>query len=1511
LRRQGIDGYTFLAVRAHRKGAPVSGPRSLLSILLCATVVSGVLVATPASARAECAVPDGGLVAGTEDAALALAAACGVEVRIADRQDYAVRWFAEPDGRVRTESYAAAQWALDESGEWVDADATLVPTGDGAFRGTATVSKLRIAGGDGAFVTATAPTGQQVSLDWPGALPAPRIEGSTAVFANVMSDVDLEVYANVDGFSYALVVHTAEAAADPALKRIELGFQATGLDVAADTNSDTAELTAAGELVYAVETPWMWDSSAPAGAASIAGTTGAVGTETALAAPMDLEVDADSLVVLPDTDLLKNPDLRYPLYIDPKFTGKISQWANLHYGTNGQFVNQTTWSGDSYLRVGFQGWQADNAMGLWRSAIQFNGLDSLENRVVADAQIWMTQDHTGGCGSNYKVRLGAMDYFKRSTATFANTYPDKYIGMVATATVPTSNEDRCGDEGDQRFKWQDSHLTDRLKYIVDRGWSTASFTIFSDNEGNKYQWRKLFPNSGRLIIWHTANKPVKLDTNGAGCSTSAPGYKLNALTPTLKATAPSNLASTAELRFELTKANSSTVLRQINVAVTSGATKTVTVPSGVLAEGTGYRWRARVWDSDGDSSRNGPYSAYCYFRTNATPKVPDALSTEKLGCGTPTAPTLVTTPTPMLTATPRDPDGGAVRLRYELYPATGALLRQKTLDSQAGTAVPSRVDKDLALAEGLYRWRAQTLDEFMSGPWTAYCWFQIDTTPPEPADVAQVTVDPKAGDLVYFNLVGGTDVARFKYILAPEVTGGTGSGASVKACTNYSCTMPVNATGGRATINVDPSDATIDHVLQVWAVDAAGNESSRTDTWFTTGTTNPVEPVAAWRFDGDIDTDTDTAAGAAKVSVAAGPRFVADRKGRAGSALELTGSGTSCAVADGPVVDVAQSFTLAAWVRIDSYTSGVPQIVFNLAGSNGSNLKLVLDATGDRWSFSRHSQGTGTAAYWNHASAPVPGTAAGGWVHLTSVYDAPAERLRLYIDGVLSASTPITFDPQSSTRHLAVGCGYSSAPFDTMDGAIDEVLAVQQVLTTGQVAALAQTGAGLPASARTWWPLRKAHTGEQAGHGGALSGMDTAAWVADQHGRADSALAFDGRACPTAQSIPVRTDGSFTVSAWVMLDPSHTSEHSRVFSLHGSQYFAAMLKYNSTNGKWDFAVTNANDPTATWGGVSSAKPASGTWTHVAVTVDAESRHIALYLDGALSAERTISFTPWRASELVVGCGGTSEGVRSSQWKGAISDFRVWRGVASPETVQGLRTQQLAYWELDAASGGTDGWADRDLSFTGAHQWVEDRYNWCHAAYGVGFTGTGYASTSGPVVTADRSFTVAAWAKLEDLDDYRTIASQTGAVRSAFNLGYGPVDGGEGGRFQLSMPRKDTAGGDGWARVVSKQAPEPGRWYHVAAVVDFGTGTMRLYVNGVPQDEERLVDSPWQAGGAFVLGAGWLQGQPVDQMRGVIDQVRVWSGAVDRLIIGDLASRVPSQPSPGSGACDDDEGESPL
>jgi hypothetical protein len=149
-----------------------------------------------------------------------------------------------------------------------------------------------------------------------------------------------------------------------------------------------------------------------------------------------------------------------------------------------------------------------------------------------------------------------------------------------------------------------------------------------------------------------------------------------------------------------------------------------------------------------------------------------------------------------------------VKLGYELYSRAGALLLKKTPDAESGTVLVSRVDKSLALAEGVYRWRAQTVDEFTSGDWSAYCWFQVDTTPPEPADVVQVTVDPVPGDEVRFNLVGGGDVAKFQYILGPEANGST---MAPRACTDYTCHLTVNATDGKATINILPSSATIDH----------------------------------------------------------------------------------------------------------------------------------------------------------------------------------------------------------------------------------------------------------------------------------------------------------------------------------------------------------------------------------------------------------------------------------------------------------------------------------------------------------------------------------------------------------------------------------------------------------------------------------------------------------------------------------------------------------------------------
>ncbi len=310
-----------------------------------------------------------------------------------------------------------------------------------------------------------------------------------------------------------------------------------------------------------------------------------------------------------------------------------------------------------------------------------------------------------------------------------------------------------------------------------------------------------------------------------------------------------------------------------------------------------------------------------------------------------------------------------------------------------------------------------------------------------------------------------------------------------------------------------------------------------------------------------------------------------------------------------------------------------------------------------------------------------------------------------------------------------------------------------------------------------------------------------------------------------------------------------------------------------------------------------------------MTVDPDHDLLQLYVDGALSDTGAISsdWSPWRASSFVIGCGGTGDDGHYSQWEGAVTDVRVWRGVANPETIAGAVTEALAYWELDESTGGTDPWGGHDLSFTGTHEWAEDRFNDCFAAYGLGLDGEGYAHTAGAVVTTDESFTIAAWVKLTDKDGYRTVVSQTGTDYGAFNLNYNAgYD-----RFQLSMPQLDAPSAGGWTRVLAAETPVldeldgTAQWYHLTGVVDFGSGTIRLYVDGDLQGEAPLVDSPWHADGSMTIGSAEQLGQMVNPMIGMIDQVYVYQGVVDELEIDRWASNRPIVPIHPDGSCEEE------
>jgi hypothetical protein len=504
---------------------------------------------------------------------------------------------------------------------------------------------------------------------------------------------------------------------------------------------------------------------------------------------------------------------------------------------------------------------------------------------------------------------------------------------------------------------------------------------------------------------------------------------------------------------------------------------------------------------------------------------------------------------------------------------------------------------------------------------------------------------------------------------------------------------------------------------------------------------------------------------------------------------------------------------------------------------------------------------------------------------------AVAEAVR-YVDGVLQSSAPVPFEPLESTAAFSIGCmnRIDGTIFGVLDADIDNVVVYQDRLTGGQITDL-MNGQGLPAAMQAWYPLR-GDGKDYSGRGSDLAAMpDTPVWTADQHGREQSALRFDGQSCPTAESVPVRTDDSFSVSARVWLDPDHVDGHPRVFSLHGQQTFSLMLKYNRTTDKWELAASGADNAASPQGRHAEASVASkGVWTHLAATFDPAVKKFVLYVDGEQAAERVVetSWSAWRASEFVIGCGGTADGTRFHGWDGTISDVRIWRGALTADKVASVPTRQLAFWELGQDEAGADAWGSHDLTFHGDYAWEVDRYNNCWAAYGLDLAGNGYAETAGTVVTTDESFTVSAWARIDDNDSHHVITSQTTSQAASYYMTYyADTD-----RWQFALKSMDN-GVASWATVESAEPVEIGRWYHVVGVFDLGSGQLRIYVDGQLSTSAPGPAHPWHAPGKSLLGAaGDNNGDRWSHMAGSIDQVEVWSGVLDERAIPKTATRRP-------------------
>ncbi|WP_344489731.1 LamG-like jellyroll fold domain-containing protein [Streptomyces enissocaesilis] len=167
---------------------------------------------------------------------------------------------------------------------------------------------------------------------------------------------------------------------------------------------------------------------------------------------------------------------------------------------------------------------------------------------------------------------------------------------------------------------------------------------------------------------------------------------------------------------------------------------------------------------------------------------------------------------------------------------------------------------------------------------------------------------------------------------------------------------------------------------------------------------------------------------------------------------------------------------------------------------------------------------------------------------------------------------------------------------------------------------------------------------------------------------------------------------------------------------------------------------------------------------------------------------------------------------------------------------------------------------------------------------------GYASTDGPAVNTQDSFTLSAWVYLSDATANRTVLSAPGEFGSAFTLYYSSAY----KKWVFNRTAKDQDPTQGSATYIRSLAdtenPPLKAWTHLTGVFDTqgdadkSNDTIQLYVNGRPQGAPTVLATaaptytPWTADRNLMIGRTKVAGSYGDYFMGRIDEVALWQEA---------------------------------
>ncbi|MCU7728950.1 hypothetical protein ODJ79_35005 [Actinoplanes sp. KI2] len=415
-----------------------------------------------------------------------------------------------------------------------------------------------------------------------------------------------------------------------------------------------------------------------------------------------------------------------------------------------------------------------------------------------------------------------------------------------------------------------------------------------------------------------------------------------------------------------------------------------------------------------------------------------------------------------------------------------------------------------------------------------------------------------------------------------------------------------------------------------------------------------LDPAGSWSFDdGTGTTAADTGATQTHPATLHNATWGAGRLVGDNAAVF---NGTSSYAGTDLTIDTTKSFSVSAWVRLTDKSAD--RTVFSRDASGNASFSLLYQQSTDQWLAEMPSATSGAATLFVAGSDQTPQV--GVWTQLTAVYDADATTLTLYVNGASGGGTADVTPFNDPNGAMWIGRGSST----WFAGAMADVDVWQRALDPAEV--VARTAATPVID----WELDEGsattvNDTSTYNHPGTIAGGAT--WTAPGHNAIDpAALTLNGTNAAITAAPVLRTDQSFTVTAWARL--TSTANTATVLSQDGTHSSGFQLQFAKSCGCWTFVLPQTDTATPAVTTVQGPAATLNAWTHLTAIYDAQHNTATLYVNGTQAASQTVPAATWTATGAFAGGRNRSADTNTNYFTGDIDAIHAYQGILAIDDI---------------------------------------------------------------------------------------------------------------------------------------------------------------------------------------------------------------------------------------------------